>query len=122
MRLRALFYFGWILALTALTPAKSRADAALFTAQKCNNCHSITAAGVEVKKDPAEEADEEESKPVDLSHVGSFHDTAFLQQYLMKETNHTPHDGNSSEKKHKLKFKGSDDELKKLVEWLAGLK
>ena len=62
------------------------------------------------------------AEPPDLSHVGANHDAAFFSSYLTKKSAHTPHADVKSTSKHKLKFKGSDEELNKLAAWLATLK
>lgn len=104
------------------SPAAARADAGLFVSSKCNNCHSVSSQKIEKKG--KKEADEEEGgvEPPDLSNVGKFHDAAYFKPFLLKETAHTPHEGDTSTKKHPVKFKGSDGDLGKMAEWLATLK
>lgn len=102
-------------------PQSAFADEALFKSNKCNKCHSVSAYGIEVQKD-AESEEEAGSKVPDLSNVGNFHNAAFFVAFLNKEVEHTAHAGNEDTKKHKMKFKGSDDDLKKLADWLATLK
>jgi hypothetical protein len=117
------FLLSFVLLL--LRPFPASADDKLFVANKCNKCHQISALGITKQKAAAEDEDEEEdtsAKPRDLSDVGKYHDAAFLQAFLKTEVAHTPHEGAPGTKKHGFKFKGSDDELKQLADWLATLK
>jgi len=94
----------------------------LFLEKKCNNCHSIDSEKIAKKEEPAEEEEgeeaggEEEDKTPDLSGVGKKHDADWLTKWLKKEVK------NDDGKKHKKKFKGSDEELKAIVDYLASLK
>ena len=111
------------LALMALCttgrPAAAQKEA--FIEQKCNKCHTISALGVE-KKAGDEEDEEEGATPPDLSHVGKFHDAAWIEGFLDKKTDHVAHEGVTATGKHKVKFKGTPDELKSMATWLATLK
>jgi len=78
----------------------------IFKNNKCQSCHSIEAAGM--KKKPNQ-------KPPDLSAVGSKHEAAFLAAFLKKKEA-------INDKKHAISFKGSDEELETLVQWLVSLK
>lgn len=77
----------------------------IFVDNKCSMCHTVTVAGIESKKSDA----------VDLSTVGKDQTVEFLTKYLKKETK-------LKEKNHKSSFKGSDEDLKILVDWLVTLK
>ena len=77
----------------------------IFIDSKCNMCHTVTIAGIESKKSDAS----------DLSAVGKDKTAEFLMKYLKKETK-------LNDKDHKSSFKGSDEDLNKLVEWLLTLK
>lgn len=77
----------------------------IFLANKCNMCHTITSQGIESKKSDA----------VDLSNVGNDKTVEFLNKYLKKEAK-------LNDKDHKSSFKGTDQELKVLVDWLLTLK
>ena len=79
----------------------------LFLDKKCNSCHSIDA--LKIAKTNAN------SKAADLSTVGKVRTAEFLTKYLKKEADI---DG----KKHGVAFKGTDEEFKAMVDWLAGLK
>ena len=58
---------------------------------------------------------EEEVEAPDLSNVGTTHDAKWISQYLRKKI---AKDG----KKHKKRFKGSQEERKILAIWLESLK
>ena len=98
---------------TLMAPHGAVADQELFIEKKCNMCHSITSLDVAAKK---------KKKVLDLSKVGADHDAAFFAAYLKKEKAHVAHEGLDSVEKHKVKFKGSDEEATKLGEWLTTLK
>lgn len=77
----------------------------IFTDNKCNMCHTVTSQGIESKKSDAK----------DLSTVGQDKTTELLTKYLKKEAK-------LNDKDHKSSFKGSDEDLKILVDWLLTLK
>ena len=91
----------------------------IFTDFKCTQCHSIDSLKIaKVKSEEKEEEAEEGGKkvePPDLSGTGNNHDVAFMSKWLMKEEK-------IEGKKHKKKFKGNEEELKTLSEWLGTLK
>lgn len=103
--------------LLAMTVASSPAPAmagsmdgkAIFQAQKCNMCHSVSTAGIEAM------TKSEKMKGPDLVGIAEQHDAAWVTQYLKKEVDL---DG----KKHFKKFTGSDEELKTLVDWILAQK
>jgi len=107
-----LIYLGLVITIVALygfafTIADEKSDDGkkLFVDNKCNMCHTVTSAGIESKKSDA----------VDLSTVGKDRTVEFLTKYLKKETK-------LNDKDHKSSFKGTDEDLTKLVEWLSTLK
>ena len=80
---------------------------AIFLNKKCNTCHSVEAVGITKKTSSSTK-----TGPPDLSAEGSKRDSTFLANWLQKkETLHG--------KKHLLKFAGSDEEFKALVQWLS---
>jgi mono/diheme cytochrome c family protein len=92
----------------------------IYTTFKCTQCHSIDS--LKIAKVKSEEKEEEtlaegEKKvdPPDLSGTGNNHDAVFMAKWLMKEEK-------IEGKKHKKKFKGNEEELKILSEWLVTLK
>ncbi len=107
-----LIYIGLVITIVALygfaftiTGQASNDGKTIFVSNKCNMCHTVISAGIESKKSDA----------VDLSTVGKDKTVEFLTKYLKKETR-------LNEKDHKSSFKGSEAELKILVDWLLTLK
>lgn len=92
----------------------------IFMDYGCVKCHSISAYGitvVEATEDEEELGEEDEEgaiEPPDLSDVGTRLNKEFIAKYLRKKAD-------KEGRKHKKRFKGSKDELKKLVEWMATL-
>jgi mono/diheme cytochrome c family protein len=97
------------LALFAASAAASAAAApdgkAIFLAQKCNVCHSVSAAGIE------RQVKSEKVAGPDLTTATAQHDKAFLTKFLKKEE---MVDG----KKHGKEWKGTDPELSALIDWV----
>jgi cytochrome c2 len=81
-----------------------------FTALKCNMCHSIDSQGI------ARTSKSEKMAGPDLSNVGGAHLAPWIVQFLKKEV------ANSEGKKHGKEWKGTDEQLKQLSDWLATLK
>lgn len=78
----------------------------VFIDAKCNTCHAVQVVKIDTKsKKPA----------ADLSAIGSKHKTDFLKKYVVKQEK-------MNDKPHPVAFKGSDEDLKKLSEWLGSLK
>jgi len=75
----------------------------IFLAQKCNICHSVPAAGIEGKTSTGN------MKGPDLP--SSHTDPAWLAAFLKQQQ-----EGEAG--RHKRPFKGSDEELQTLVDWL----
>jgi mono/diheme cytochrome c family protein len=79
----------------------------VFVSQKCNLCHSLKAAGIEAKVP--------KPKGGDLSGIGSQHDADWIRGVVKQETM-------IAGTKHPIPFKGSDEQLKTLADWLAAQK
>lgn len=79
----------------------------VFMAQKCNLCHAVEAAGIEakVKSDKMKGPDLGGYEPDEETDLGAF---------LRKEKEM---DG----VEHRREFKGTDEELQALLDWLKGL-
>ncbi len=78
----------------------------VFVASKCGTCHAVQSAKLETKsKKPAP----------DLSTIGSVKNADFLKKYLVKQEK-------MEGKAHPVSFKGPDEDLKKLADWLGTLK
>ena len=101
-----------VLSFTSIRSDADSSGKSIFLANKCNNCHSISAAGI--KAAPSED-DSGGTKPPDLSKVGGTQSAAWIQGYLTKQES-------LHGKKHKKAWKGSDADLATLAGWLASLK
>lgn len=93
----------------------------VFLKFRCNQCHSVSILGIGKDADEEEDEDdwddeeEDEVEPPDLSGVAAKkHKIEFLIQYLKKKVS-------QNGRKHKKKFKGSEEETKALVAWLQML-
>lgn len=85
----------------------------LFIKYKCNKCHSIKALDIK----PLESALKKKKEIRDLSGVGLKRtDPEWIKKWLRKEVK------NEDGKKHKKKWKGTDEELDKVANWLVTLK
>jgi cytochrome c5 len=81
---------------------------AVFLANKCEMCHSVSTAGIEAKS--------KAMKAPDLvGVVTAEHNAEWMAQYLKKAADL---DG----KKHGMEFMGSDEELQALIDWLGAQK
>jgi mono/diheme cytochrome c family protein len=99
--------------------AKESKGQKIFMKSHCISCHSVKAVGIEKKTVEGDEAAAEVAKsahkPPDLSDIGLQHDQAWFAKWLTKKENV---DG----RMHKIKFRGTDAELKTLTTWIASLK
>ncbi|NUN15139.1 MAG: c-type cytochrome [Myxococcales bacterium] len=92
------------------------AGKAVFTKARCGSCHSVNALDLKRSASDDEEEEDEGTPPPDLSDVGTKgHDAQVISDYLTKK-------GKLNGKNHKKKFKGSDEDLKALAEWITSLK
>lgn len=78
---------------------------AIFLAEKCNTCHGVAAAGIEAK------VKSEKMRGPDLDEGICETDRAIMIAFVKGETEI---DG----AKHKKPFKGSDEELAAMLDWL----
>lgn len=116
MRVMVIFAFFLIWAGSSQAQEQTTDGKGIFVANKCTACHAIKAAGLEMKKEATEgEEGESEDQAPDLSSVGNEHNAEWLMAYLTKKEA-------INGKKHMKKFKGSEDDLKLLAEWLAAQK
>lgn len=86
-------------------PSEDAPGKKVFVDNKCTMCHSVEAAQITSKKKDAS----------DLSKLSADMTEEFLTKYLKKEESI---DG----KKHKATFKGTEEELKQMVDWLITFK
>jgi cytochrome c551/c552 len=96
-------------AIVATVAVSSAADGKkLFVDTKCNLCHSIDSQGVTKTSDKI--------KAPDLSNAGGMVESAdWLKSFLTKKVDK---DG----KKHLREWKGTDEDLDTVVQWLVSLK
>jgi len=119
----ALLCAGMILSgITSASDDKEKDPIRIFKDYGCTECHSVSALDIGVvqseeadDEDDWDDEDEEEIEAPDLSNVGTTHDAKWISQYLRKKI---AKDG----KKHKKRFKGSQEERKILAIWLESLK
>jgi hypothetical protein len=80
-----------------------------FVAQACNLCHEVSGEGIERKS----KSDKLEGR--DMTGIGTEFDREFAKAYILREA--AMEDGS----KHKKPFKGTDEELEAILDWLATL-
>ncbi|GBD03236.1 hypothetical protein HRbin19_00517 [bacterium HR19] len=90
-------------------PAYAKTEKEIFIENKCNKCHSVKAQEIE----PLPKSLKEDKEIHDLSGVGVKRDADWIKKWLKKEV------ANEEGKKHKEKWKGSDEDLDTLANWLA---
>lgn len=112
---------GFLLAFLASNAGAADAVAPgqdIFIKNKCSQCHTITALKI-TKEEGAEEEEavegEEKVDPPDLSDVGKNRTAEWITKWEKKEEK-------NKGRKHKKKWKGTDEDLKTLADWLATLK
>jgi cytochrome c5 len=91
------------------TPASAVDGKAIFQAQKCDTCHSVSTAAIEAT------TKSDKMKAGDLVGVVQAHDRAWVTDYIKKVADK---DG----KKHTKEFKGTDEELNAIVDFLEAQK
>ncbi len=87
--------------------AEEKDGKAVFEAQKCNMCHAVPAVGIESK------TSSEKMKGPDLGGKIEV-DFATIAAYIRKA-------GELDGKQHKKEFKGTDEELQAIIDWLGSL-
>ncbi|HXU34106.1 MAG TPA: c-type cytochrome [Thermoanaerobaculia bacterium] len=98
------------LAVTFVSSAGAAPDGkAIFLAQKCNLCHSIAAAGITQTSD--------KMKAPDLTGKVKAADSPQLIKFLRKLE-----PGGEKNKKHAKEFKGTDEEIQAVLDWLVAQK
>ncbi len=91
-------------------PAGAALDGkAIFLAQKCNLCHGVSAAGVTPTS--------QKVKAPDLTGMVKAADAPKLIKYLRKLEL-----GGEKNKKHVKEFKGTDEEIQAVLDWLVAQK
>lgn len=99
------------LALTAGTASAASPETGrqVFEAQKCSLCHGVEALGIEAK------TKSEKLRGKDLSNIGAERDAEWLGKFLR-------HEQELDGAMHKKEFKGTDEELQALLEWLGTMR
>ena len=95
--------FGLVMA--APLAAEEADGKAVFEDQKCNLCHAVSTVGIEAK------TKSEKLLGPDLVNMADSYEAEWLVQYIKKEVD-------KEGKSHTKPFKGSDEELQVLVDWL----
>ena len=110
--MRKLAWGAVALALAALTMVAVAATAEEasdgkqeYVDQKCNMCHGVSTVGIEAK------TTSDKMKGPDLVDLAEEWSGKSLVEYMKREADK---DG----KQHKKEFKGSDEELQAIVDWL----
>jgi cbb3-type cytochrome oxidase cytochrome c subunit len=99
---------------TQTAPAAAAPGKTAFVDQKCNRCHSILSEKVELTAGGYVKS-KEKNIPPDLSGVGAKHPAEWIFKYVKRtETREGV--------KHAGVYRGNDEQLKLLSEWLATLK
>ncbi|MBX3045314.1 MAG: cytochrome c [Candidatus Kapabacteria bacterium] len=93
------------LSLVQMSHAEGKDGKTIFEDAKCTTCHGIESQGVVPKK--------KSDKNPDLSkiHKGDDYTVDFWTKYLKK-------DENLNNKKHPVPFRGSDEDLTTMINWL----
>ena len=93
-------------AMVLAAPLAAQEDGkAVFEAQKCQLCHGVSSAGIEAT------TKSEKLKGPDLTGVGENFDAEWMTKYIKKEVD-------KEGKKHTKPFKGTDEELQVIIDWL----
>ena len=77
----------------------------VFEDEKCNLCHDVSTVGIEAK------TKSEKLKGPDLVNLAEVYEAEWIAKYVKKEAD-------KEGKTHKKPFKGTDEELQALVDWL----
>ena len=101
--------FAALLVLPQTGSAGEDAGKQAFLDAKCNMCHSIESLEIE------RTSKSDKMKGADLSNVGAERDAEWLVKYIKKEVQLNDED-------HKKTWKGSDEDLQKIADWMATLK
>jgi cytochrome c551/c552 len=91
--------------LIAFALSQNNSGKAIFVNKKCNLCHSVSTQGIEAK------TTSEKLKGPDLVNLANKHKPKWIGRYLKKKVK-------MNGKFHKRSFKGTDEELQTLVDWL----
>lgn len=122
-KLTGLLIIASLLAVIGLARAAEKdqeAGAQLFLKNKCTSCHTVLSKGIGKPKAKADDDDgwggSSNKGAPDLSGAGLKRNAEWLNLWLDKKVK------TEKGKKHMKPFKGSDEDQKVLVDWLASLK
>jgi cytochrome c553 len=106
MKISGLMILFSFLVLTVFTSAqtKDHPGKKVFMDSKCQTCHTVESQQITSKG----------KKTTDLSNVGAVYRANFLEKFLTKKEK-------LNDKNHPQAFKGSNEELNQLAEWLQTL-
>ncbi len=88
------------------TGADMSAGRKVFDALKCSMCHAVSSADIAAKMKV------KKMQGPDLTGLGSRRESDWIAQYLRKEVQ-------IEGKDHKKDFKGTDDDLKAMIDWMS---
>ena len=137
-----IYRFIFILTILVVYTAAVKADdqgLKIFVEKRCYSCHTINseakkldaekqafaeAKGVELKDDDDDE-DDDDKKGGDLSDTGKNRDSKWLADFVQNPKDYFKTGSKCkkiAKKKHRKRFKGTDEELTALVTYLTSLK
>ena len=115
-----LFGLALLIGLALPSPSAEAADGEeLFLETKCNKCHEVKSLDIEFL--PPEEEDEARTI-IDLSKSGEGRDAEWVTKWLNRKLEKASVKTAGKMIKHKKKWKGTDEDLAVLTEWLLTLK
>ncbi|MEO7795135.1 MAG: c-type cytochrome [Thermoanaerobaculia bacterium] len=97
---------GFVAGLAMAVDARAADGKAVFLAQKCDMCHSVSSAGITAT------TKSEKMKGPDLTGVVQGLDPVWLKDFLQKKVD-------KEGKKHSKEYKGTAEDLDALVGWLC---
>ncbi len=101
-----LLFTCFLLVFITIALSKVKNGKTIFVNQeRCNLCHSLSTQGIEAK------TKSNKLKGPDLVGLAKKYKAGWIGRYLKKEAD-------KEGKSHKKKFKGTDEELQTLVDWL----
>lgn len=91
--------------MIAFASSRGNTGKAIFVNRKCNKCHSVSTQGIEAK------TRSEKLKGPDLVNLTDKYKPGWIARYLKKKVK-------KNGRFHRTSFKGTDEELQTLVDWL----
>lgn len=104
----SLLVMAGIVAIAISAPLQAADGKAVFLDKKCNMCHSVDSQSIEKTS--------EKMKAPDLSNAASLVSSGdWLKDFLTRKVK-------KDDKNHMREFKGTDEELNAVVDWILSLK